>query len=166
MYRSVSIFWSSSRQVVKNHRQARKKLSLPARSPRSKTKGLRLLIIFQVSFQLLLKIKLLIQITKTEKKAVYSYILFSFLIAILSPASASYHFLLLLPAIALFLKICDDTETKIVTLVFVLLCGYSQIAVDRLPDYLHLLPVVFYRLMLMNIFCVWMMRKMHYWGSN
>ena len=121
-----------------------------------------LIIVFYVA----LAIKLLIQITKTEKKAVYSYILFSFLIAILSPASASYHFLLLLPAIALFLKICDDTETKIVTLVFVLLCGYSQIAVDRLPDYLHLLPVVFYRLMLMNIFCVWMMRKMHYWVSS
>ena len=95
------------------------------------------------------------KLRKHPKLAEYSIVLISFLALALSPASASYHLLLLLFPIALLINLQKDNETFIAFLVssmFVL--GFSGILFDCINSKVSFLPFQFYRLILLNSFFV------------
>lgn len=97
-----------------------------------------------IIFFVVLTARTLLVLKNHPHRSEYSLILFSFLIAVLSPASASYHFLLLLMPIALLLKIHSEVRVVVITFFFVLFCGFCGVMVNGLPG--HNLVLDFWRL--------------------
>lgn len=87
--------------------------------------------------------------------ATYSVVFLSLFALAFSPASASYHLLLLLFPVSLLCRLQKENERFIafmICAVFVL--GFSGIAFDFINLKIHFLPFQFYRLILLNLFFV------------
>jgi hypothetical protein len=97
-----------------------------------------------IIFFVVMTARTLLLLKNHQHRSEYSLILFSFLIAVLSPASASYHFLLLLMPIGLLLKIHPEVRVVVISFLFVLYCGVGGVVVSRLA--VHNLIFDFWRL--------------------
>ena len=92
---------------------------------------------------------------KHPKLAEYSIILISFFALAFSPASASYHLLLILFPIALLINLHKDNEAFIAFLVIsMFVLGFSGILFGFINSKMSFLPFQFYRLILLNSFFV------------
>lgn len=94
-------------------------------------------------------------------------VLFSLFAFALSPASASYHFLLLLLSLAILLRLFQKDERMIAWIaLFVVSVGFSGFVMDQLNQHVQFLPLRFYRLWLINGFfifsCTALMRKFRF----
>ena len=87
--------------------------------------------------------------------AEYSIVFCSLFALAYSPASASYHLLLMLFPVALLIKLQNDNERFIAFLIcFLFLIGFSGILFDFINSRISFLPFRFYRLILLNGFFV------------
>ncbi len=85
--------------------------------------------------------------------AAYSVVFLSLFALAFSPASASYHLLLILFPVALLIGLHRDNERFIAFLICSLFVfGFSGIVFDFINSKIHFLPFQFYRLILLNLF--------------
>lgn len=90
-----------------------------------------------------------------ENLAAYSIVFLSLFTLAFSPASASYHLLLLLFPVALLIGLQKENERFIAFLICSLFVfGFSGIVFDFVNSKIHFLPFQFYRLILLNLFFV------------
>ena len=95
------------------------------------------------------------KLRKHAKLAEYSIVLISFFALAFSPASASYHLLLLLFPIALLINLEKDNEALIAFLVIsIFVLGFSGILFNFINSKVSFLPFQFYRLIFLNSFFV------------
>jgi hypothetical protein len=112
-------------------------------------KSIIFLILISTLFYALYKLR------KHPNLAEYSIVFFSLFVLAFSPASASYHLLLLLFPVSLLIGLQKDNERFIAFLIcFLFLFGFSGILFDFINSKVSFLPFRFYRLILLNGFFV------------